>query len=163
MRRTRLSEHSCSIAKALDVLSDPWTMLILRDALLGVTRFDDFIERLGIPRATLSARLGHLCDHGVLRREAYQESPPRWEYLVTDKGDALRPIVLMLMRWGDEWLRDDEPPTYLEEVATGRRIEPVLVDRATGTELASLHTRVVGTVTEGLRLRAEPPDHRRPG
>ena len=75
MRRKPLDRMDCSIAKALDIVGDPWTMLILRDALLGVKRFESFSTRLGIPRATLSARLDHLCDRGVLQPRRYQERP----------------------------------------------------------------------------------------
>ncbi len=143
MRRTPLRENPCSIAKAL-----------VRDALLGVTRFEDFTSRLGIPRATLASRLEHLCDRGVLRRELYQQTPPRSEYTLTDRGEALRPIVLLMMRWGDEWLRDDEPPTHLEEITTGRRIEPIVVDRDTGTALTDLQIRTIGNVTDGIVARS---------
>lgn len=150
MRRKPLDEMPCSIAKALDVVGDPWTLLILRDALLGVTRFEAFSERLGIPRATLSTRLERLCDAGVLAREPYQERPLREAYVLTDKGRALGPVVLTLMRWGDEWVRDDEPPTRLIEAATGRLLDPVLVDRASGVPLDELEVRAIGPVTDGI-------------
>jgi len=140
---------TCSIAKALDVVGDPWTMLILRDALLGVTRFEQFSERLGIPRATLTARLDHLCDTDVLERRRYQDRPPRSEYVLTDKGRALRPVVLTLMQWGDQWVRDDSPPTSLVDADTGEFVELVLVDRSTGTPLDELDVRAVGPVTRG--------------
>jgi DNA-binding HxlR family transcriptional regulator len=150
VRRKQLDHMQCSIAKALDVVGDPWTMLILRDALLGVTRFEEFFIRLGVPRATLTARLDHLCATGVLERRRYQDRPPRDEYVLTDKGRALRPVVLTLMRWGDEWIRDDDPPTHLVDEATGARIDPVLVDRTTGTPLDDLHVRAIGRVTDGI-------------
>ena len=153
MRRKQLDHMQCSIAKALDVVGDPWTMLILRDALLGVNRFEDFSTRLGVPRATLTARLDHLCAAGVLERRRYQERPPRDEYALTDKGRALRPVVVTLMRWGDEWIRDDDPPTLLVDEATGARIDPVLVDRATGTALDDLEVRAIGAVTAGITVR----------
>jgi DNA-binding HxlR family transcriptional regulator len=159
VRRKPLDDMTCSIAKALDVVGDPWTMLILRDALLGVTRFEDFSERLGIPRATLTARLDRLCDTGVLERRPYQERPPRSEYVLTPKGRGLQPVVLTLMQWGDRWVRDDEPPTRLTHAGTGHPIEPVLVDRRTGTPLDELSVRAVGEVTHGIRRHdARPPD-----
>lgn len=152
MRRKQLDHMQCSIAKALDVVGDPWTMLILRDALLGVTRFESFSTRLGVPRATLTARLDHLCATGVLERRRYQDRPPRDEYVLTEKGRALRPVVLTLMRWGDEWVRVDEPPTHLVDGTTGARIDPVLVDRNTGTPLDELPVRAVGSVTDGITV-----------
>lgn len=150
MRRAPLDQNPCSIAKALDVLGDPWTMLVIRDAMVGATRFEQFTERLGIPRATLTARLKHLVDSGVLRREPYQESPVRHDYVLTDKGEALRPVIVSLLLWGDRWLRDDPPPTRLVDATTGRTLEPVLVDRVSGTPLDDLDVRVVGAVTDGL-------------
>ena len=151
MRRKPLDGMTCSIARALDVVGDPWTMLILRDGLLGVTRFEDFSERLGIPRATLTSRLDGLCERRVMERRPYQERPPRSEYVLTPRGLALRPVVLTLMQWGDAWARDDEPPTHLTDARTGRRLDPVLVDRASGTPLDELPVRAVGEVTRGIR------------
>jgi DNA-binding HxlR family transcriptional regulator len=144
----------CSIAKALDVVGDPWTMLILRDALLGVTRFEELFTRLGVPRATLTARLDHLCATGVLARRPYQDRPRRDEYVLTDKGRALRPVVVTLMQWGDEWVRHDDPPTHLIDEATGARIDPVLVDRTTGIPLDDVQVRAVGRIADGITARA---------
>ncbi len=151
MRRTALGDMRCSIARATDVLGDPWTLLIVRDLIVGVTRFDDFTRRLGIPRATLAARLQGLTEHGIVERRRYQERPPRDEYVLTERGRALQPVIVTLMQWGDQWLRDDDPPTTLEDARTGRRIEPVLVDRTTGLPLSGLPVRAVGEVTRGLR------------
>jgi DNA-binding MarR family transcriptional regulator len=116
-----------------------------------VTRFDDLSRRLEIPRATLSARLDHLCDTGVMERRQYQDRPPRDEYVLTAKGRALRPVVLTLMQWGDQWVRDDEPPTHLVDAASGRAIDPVLVDRSSGVPIDDLRVRTIGPVTEGIR------------
>jgi DNA-binding HxlR family transcriptional regulator len=155
VRRTPLGDMRCSIARATDVLGDPWTMLIVRDLLVGVTRFDDLVRRLGIPRATLAARLQALAERGIVERRRYQERPPRDEYVLTDRGRALQPVIVTLMQWGDAWLRDDEPPTHLEEATTGRRLEPVLVDRSSGVPLAELPVRAVGEITRGLRRDAD--------
>ena len=138
MKRKPLDRMDCSIAKALDIVGDPWTMLILRDALLGVKRFETFSTRLGIPRATLSARLDHLCERGVLEQRPYQDRPERVEYVLTSKGRALRPVVVTLMQWGDQWVRDDDPPTTIVDTDTGAVVDPVLVDRHSGTPLDAL-------------------------
>ncbi len=150
MRRKPLDSMDCSIAKALDIVGDPWTMLILRDALLGVKRFESFSARLGIPRATLSTRLDHLCDRGVLEHRRYQERPERVEYVLTAKGRALRPVVLTLMQWGDQWVRGDDPPTTIIDTDTGSVVDPVLVDRSSGIPLDDLRIRARGRVTIGL-------------
>jgi DNA-binding HxlR family transcriptional regulator len=157
MRRKALGSMGCSIAKALDVVGDPWTLLILRDALVGVTRFADFSDRLGIPRATLTSRLDLLCESGVMQRESYQDNPPRSAYVLTDKGRALSPVVISLMQWGDQWLRDDAPPTSLVDADTGKPIDPVLVDRATGVPLEELAVAAVGAVTQGLGSNGHAP------
>jgi DNA-binding HxlR family transcriptional regulator len=150
MRRAATGHMACSIAKSLDVVGDPWTLLIVRDALLGVTRFETFSNRLGVPRTTLSARLDHLVERGVMERRRYCERPPRDEYVLTEAGRALRPVVLTLMQWGDEWVRDDAPPTHLVDARDGRPIEPVLVDRSSGVPLDRLPVRAIGAVAEGV-------------
>jgi DNA-binding HxlR family transcriptional regulator len=155
MRRRTLDRMDCSIAKALDIVGDPWTMLILRDALLGVRRFDVFSTRLGIPRATLSARLDHLCQRGVLEQRRYQDRPERMEYVLTAKGRALQPVLVTLMQWGDRWVRDDDPPTTIVDGDTGTAVDPVLVDRGRGIPLEDLRLQARGAVTAGLE---RPPD-----
>lgn len=149
MRRTSLSHMACSIAKTADVVGDPWTMLIVRDALLGVARFEDFHRRLGTPRATLASRLGTLVESGVLHKDDHGT------YQLTDKGRALRPVIITMMQWGDHWVRDDEPPTRLIEVGTDRSIHPVLVDRETGTPIDKLRVRAEGPLIDGLPTRDE--------
>jgi DNA-binding HxlR family transcriptional regulator len=144
MKRRGTADMPCSIAKAVDVVGDPWTMLVMRDALLGVSRFDDFVRRLDIPRATLSARLTHLCERGVLQRVDDR-------YVATAKGHDLMPVVITLMQWGDRWERDDPPPTRMVDGRDGRLLDPVLVDRGTGTPLMDLAVRAEGPVTDGIR------------
>jgi DNA-binding HxlR family transcriptional regulator len=98
--------QTCSVARALEAVGERWTLLILRDALLGVRRFDDFQESLGIARNVLTDRLGRLVDAGVLEKRPYSERPPRFEYRLTDKGRDLWPVVHALAVWGD---RHDAP------------------------------------------------------
>jgi DNA-binding HxlR family transcriptional regulator len=99
-----LSGWPCSVARAADVFGDSWTMLILRDCMYGLTRFDEFQRSLGIARNTLSARLSKLVSHGVLTKRFYQDNPPRYEYLLTDKGRELFPVLSAMITWGDKWL-----------------------------------------------------------
>lgn len=149
MRRTRLDDRACSIAKTVDAVGDPWTLLIVRDALLGVARFEDFHRRLGTPRATLANRLAQLVEIDVLHKD------DGGSYHLTDKGRALRPVIITMMQWGDHWVRDDEPPTRLIEAGTGRWIRPVLVDRETGVPIDQLQVRAEGPLVEGLPARAD--------
>ncbi|MET7284342.1 helix-turn-helix domain-containing protein [Streptomyces sp. NPDC005573] len=97
--------QECSIARALEVVGERWTLLVVRDALYGVRRYNDFLVHLGIPRAVLSARLKALTEEGILEKRRYQESPPRDEYVVTERGIALWPTLRALSRWGRENFR----------------------------------------------------------
>jgi DNA-binding HxlR family transcriptional regulator len=151
VRRKRLDHMDCSIAKALDLVGDPWTMLIVRDALLGVSRFEDFFTRLGVPRATLVARLDRLIECDVMFREPYQESPRRYAYRLTPKGEALRPVALTLMQWGDNWVRHDDPPTTLVDLDSGRTVVPALVDAETGRPFSEMRVRAQGKIADTVR------------
>jgi DNA-binding HxlR family transcriptional regulator len=118
--RTPLADVACSIARATDLFGDAWTALILRDVISGVTRFDDIARDLGISRKVLSARLTRLVEEGILRREQYQERPPRDEYLVTEKGADLYPVLLSLMSWGDKWCAGAAgPPARIRHLDCG--------------------------------------------
>ena len=105
MRRTSYEQMNCSIASALDVVGEPWTLLIVRDAFYGVRRFDDFQENLGIARNVLTARLKKLVEAGVFRKTAYRQRPLRHEYRLTDKGAALFTVIVGLKQWGDRYRR----------------------------------------------------------
>jgi DNA-binding HxlR family transcriptional regulator len=132
MKRKSLGHMNCSIAQTLDVVGDPWTLLVVRDALFGTTRFDDFQRSLDIPRATLASRLDGLVEHGVMERRIYQERPERHDYVLTEKGRDLRRVLVSLLQWGDEWSTLPEPPVTLLDADTGAVIEPVYVDAASG-------------------------------
>src|SRR4051794_17159634 len=103
VRRASFEDMTCSIARSLEVIGEWWTLLILRDAFLGVTRFEEFQERSGIARNILSARLDTLVEHGVLERHCYDEARSRYDYVLTDKGKALWPVLVTIRQWGDEW------------------------------------------------------------
>ncbi|WP_192582994.1 winged helix-turn-helix transcriptional regulator [Streptomyces albicerus] len=92
--------QECSIARALEVVGERWTLLVVRDAFYGVRRYNDFLVHLGIPRAVLAARLQTLTAAGVLEKRRYQESPPRDEYVLTERGRGLWPTVRSLGLWG---------------------------------------------------------------
>lgn len=100
--------QQCSVARTLEVVGERWTILILRDAFLGVRRFDDFQRSLGIARNVLNTRLQRLVEAGLLERRRYQERPERFEYRLTAKGVDLWPAIVALMQWGDRHLAGDE-------------------------------------------------------
>ena len=136
---------NCSIAAALDVVGEPWTLLIVRDALYGVRRFDEFQANLGVARNVLTARLKRLVEAGLFRKVAYQQRPLRHEYRLTDKGAALFPVIVGLKEWGDRHgaAARDGRPMELEDRATGARVEPVLVDANGGRRLDLAAVRAV--------------------
>ena len=138
MKRTSFETMPCSIARTLDVVGDPWTLLVVREAFFGTTRFDDFQANLGIPRATLSARLSTLVEHGVIERRSEPDTPSRPRYVLTSKGRALSPVMVALMQWGDEWSGIEEPPVTLLDLDAGEPIDPVYLDRRTGRPLSEL-------------------------
>ncbi len=138
MKRKSFGHMNCSIAQTLDVVGDPWTLLIVRDALFGTTRFDDFQRSLGIPRATLASRLEALVEHAVMERRNDPVRPGRHEYLLTEKGRDLRRVMISLLQWGDEWSALPEPPVTLVDLDTGAVIEPQYVDSASGRPLSEI-------------------------
>ena len=111
---------SCSIGRAMEILGERWTFLILRESFYGVRRFSDMQRNLGIARNILSTRLQTLVANGILERRLYQEEPPRHEYRLTEAGRDLYPAIVTLMRWGDRHL-SDEPPVVLRHNSCGRQ------------------------------------------
>lgn len=127
MRWDDIDRQVCSVARALSVVGERWTLLILRDAFLGTRRFDQFQSSLGITRHRLSERLGKLVEQGVLTRVQYSDRPVRYEYRLTRKGLALYPVLMTLGRWGDEWMdRGEGAPVDYVHNACGERTQPVL-------------------------------------
>ncbi len=136
MRWNELSEESCPVARGLSVVGDRWTMLILRDCFLGIRRFEQFQERLGVTRHVLADRLRKLEATGVLRRELYQERPPRHEYRLTEAGKELYPVILSLIDWANRHVPPKGPlPFDLVSRETGQPVEPVMADATTGERL----------------------------
>lgn len=117
------TDQHCSVAGTLGLIGERWTLVIVRDAFLGVRRFDEFQSRLGIARNVLQARLERLVEEGILRRSRYQERPERFEYRLTAKGVDLWPIVVALMQWGDRHVNPDGPPVVLEHRGCGGALD----------------------------------------
>jgi DNA-binding HxlR family transcriptional regulator len=142
MRLTSLSELNCSIAKTLDVVGEWWTLLIVRDALRGTRRFEEFQESLGVARSVLTARLRKLTEAGILERQRYSEHPPRYEYQLTDKGRALFDVIVALMQWGDAWEQGPAgPPRLLVHDTCGHVTQPVLTCPHCLGEVTARNTR----------------------
>lgn len=112
--RTSLGDVNCSIARTMDIIGDAWTALILRDVFAGLSRFDQFQQDLALSSKTLAARLDRLVEEGILERRAYSDHPPRYDYLPTDKGADLFPVIAAVMHWGDRWTAGpDGPPAII--------------------------------------------------
>jgi DNA-binding HxlR family transcriptional regulator len=116
-------DQNCSIARALEVLGDRWTILVMREAFMRVRRFDDFQRNLGVARNVLTDRLGRLVDEGILMRVPYQERPARFEYRLTEKGLDLWPIIVSLLQYGDRYYAPDGPPVVLRHRDCGGEID----------------------------------------
>src|SRR5947209_8378451 len=110
MQRTRLDSRECPIARALDMIGEWWSLLIVRDALRGLSRFEDFQASLGIARNMLSRRLKALVAAGILEKQAYAERPPRFDYRLTEKGSELLAILVGLQLWGGRWAAAEAGP-----------------------------------------------------
>jgi DNA-binding HxlR family transcriptional regulator len=130
LKRHYDGQEACSVAQTLEVIGERWTLLIIRDAFLGLKRFDDFQESLGIARNVLSDRLRRLVDEGIFERVPYAERPARYEYLLTEKGRDLFTALNALRQWGDEHLTD-RPMRLLRRKADGRPVIAALVPHGT--------------------------------
>ena len=127
----------CSVAQCLEVVGEWWSMLILRDVFLGVTRFDEFHQRLGISRNILNQRLSRLVDAGVLVKVRYQDHPPRYDYRLTDKGRDLWPVLTAMRQWGDKYEAPTGPPVLMSHKGCGHVTEAVLSCSVCGEQLGA--------------------------
>ncbi|MBB3727047.1 winged helix-turn-helix transcriptional regulator [Nonomuraea dietziae] len=125
--------QDCSLAKALELIGERWTMLVIRDAMYGVRRYGDFLAHLDIPRAVLSQRLGALVEAGILDKRRYQDHPPREEYVLTDVGRELWPPMQALAHWGERHLSSTGPRRLFFHLTCGTRLDPTAHCPACGT------------------------------
>ena len=124
-RTADYSKQSCSIAATLEVIGDPWTLLVIRDAFQGVRRFEQWQERLGVARNVLAARLKTLVQHGVLEPQLYSERPPRNEYVLTAKGKDLSDVLVTLHGWGAKHVYGEETAGVdIVHTSCGHSLEP---------------------------------------
>ena len=149
LHNTYEGQH-CSIARTLEVVGERWTILIVRDAFRGVRRFDDFQRSLGVARNVLTTRLGRLVEAGVLDRRRYQERPERFEYVLTEAGRDLWPIVVALGGWGDRHrVQADGPPAVVRHEGCGGVVAaaPTCTDcgEQVGLGAVRVEDRVAGT------------------
>lgn len=127
MQPTVGHEPECPIARAVGIVGDGWSLLILRDAFQGFTRFDEFRQSLGIAPNILSRRLARLADAGIFEQRLYSERPSRYEYVLTDRGRDIYPVLLAIFAWGNLHLAPHGKSLLLADRKTGRIIDPVVV------------------------------------
>jgi DNA-binding HxlR family transcriptional regulator len=144
MQRTDFGEMACSIARTLDVVGEPWSPLVLRNIYVGVTRFEQLQQTLGISRKVLAERLKWLTDNGVLERRQYGDKPPRFEYVLTAKGLELFEVLMVMVRWGDKWLAGEAgPPVLYRHHACGEFSHVELTCSRCGTPMGATDIDVV--------------------
>ncbi len=137
MQRTDFSQENCPIARTLDLVGEWWSLLIIREAFLGVTRYDDFQRRLGISRNALTDRLRKLVEGGVLARQPVAEGARREVYVLTEMGSDLITVVVAMLQWGDRWLiLPGAPLSRMIEAATGQPIAKLEVTSSDGRPLS---------------------------
>jgi DNA-binding HxlR family transcriptional regulator len=154
MERKSFEGMSCPVALALEHVGEWWSILILRDATHGITRFDEFQKSLGISPNSLSRRLGALVQAGLLKRRRYCDHPPREEYVLTEAGRAFRPVLIALYSWGSEYFPPEAPNVRLVDSESGNDVDPLFVDRSTGRPLDEEHTSFMPGPSADERLRA---------
>src|SRR5262245_38599518 len=135
MQRKSFGKMACPIARSLERVGEWWSMLMSRDALHGFTRFDQFQKSLNIAPNMLTRRLSALVDTGLLERRRYSERPPRYEYILTEKGRDFRPVLIAMTAWGNRHFAPEGASVVLVDKKTRRAADPVLVDRRSGRPL----------------------------
>lgn len=136
------AKNSCPIARSLDFLGDAWSILILRDAHAGLTRFEQFRKRLGIAPTILTKRLATLTEEGILEKRIYSEHPPRDEYVLTKAGRDFLPVLFTIGDWGRKYRGGGKLVRFLD-AESGTEIKPVVLDEVTGAKIGTRPIQIV--------------------
>jgi DNA-binding HxlR family transcriptional regulator len=153
MQRKSTAYMQCPIARSLDRVGDWWSILIIRDALYGLKRFDQFQQSLGVAPNMLTRRLGQLVGAGLLERRLYNERPPRYEYLLTECGRDFKPVVLSMLAWGNKHFAPEGPSVVVMDGNSGTTADPVLIDRISGEPLSSPRFSMAAGPAASARVR----------
>ena len=165
MRHKSFKSMVCPIARSLERVGEWWSIMILRDAFYGMTRFDEFQRSLGIATNSLTRRLNGLVEAGLLERRLYSAHPPRHEYHLTERGQDFRPVLWSLVAWGTRNFSPEGPSILIADRKTGAIADPVLVDRITGRALTSSQFEVIPgpAASEGIKRRHVEKESRQKG
>lgn len=150
------TDQNCSIARALEVFGERWTLLVMREILLGRRRFAELQRNTGIAKNILSDRLGTLVEQGLLERRQYSDSPEAFEYVPTAKGADVAPVLMALMRWGDTHAAPHGPPRVYVHTTCGHDADPELHCSHCGEAIAPRELKVRPGPGADERQRAEP-------
>ncbi len=167
MKHKSVADMPCPIARSLERIGEWWSILIMRDALHGYSRFDQFQKSLGIAPNMLTRRLDALVEAGLLERRRYSQHPPRDEYLPTARGRDFRPVLIALLAWGNKHFSPEGESVLLADRFTGSVADPILVDRVTGAAITEAkHRFTAGPAARMSTLRrfglSQPPGRERP-
>src|SRR5215831_16650079 len=157
MRHKSFVNMQCPIARSLERVGEWWSILILRDAFHGLSRFDEFQESLGIAPNMLARRLKSLVEAGLLERRRYSERPPRDEYVLTQAGRDFRPVLWALIAWGNRHFAPEGASVVVVDSKTGAPADPVLVDRNSGRALVPSDFRSAAGPAADARTRRRHP------
>ena len=157
MRRKSFGNMQCPIARSLERVGEWWSILILRDAALGLTRFDEFQDSLGIAPNILARRLKALVEAGLLERRRYSERPPRNEYVLTQAGRDFRPVLWALLAWGNKHFAPEGASVVIVDSKTGAQADPLLTDRNSGRPLEAPAFRSAAGPAADARTRRRHP------
>jgi DNA-binding HxlR family transcriptional regulator len=157
MQRKSFGRMQCPIARSLERVGEWWSILILRDALQGVSRFDEFYKSLGIAPNMLTRRLNALVEAGLLERRRYSERPPRDEYVPTARARDFRPVIIALLAWGNRHFAPEGVSVLLVDTETGAAVDPILVDRATGRPIGDTGFALIAGPAASERIRRKYP------
>src|SRR6201997_4716931 len=153
MQRKNFAQLQCPVARSLERVGEWWSILILRDAVYGLKRFDEFQKSLDIAPNMLTRRLNALVKGGMLKRQRYSDKPPRYEYVLTDRGRDFRPVLLALLAWGNKHFAPEGASVLLVDAKTGSAVDPMLVDPATGRPINTRDYALIAGPAAGERTR----------
>jgi DNA-binding HxlR family transcriptional regulator len=153
MQHKSLGNTQCPVARSLERVGEWWSILILRDAVYGLKRFDEFQKSLDIAPNMLTRRLNGLVQDGLLERQRYSEKPPRDQYVLTEKGRDFRPVLVALLAWGNKHFAPEGPSVLLADAKTGVIADPVVIDRVSGRQIPGSGFSLIPGPAAGERMR----------